>query len=59
MRFYDVDGLEMDVQDPKFYIDVEKYSADYEAIEEMLSYAPGKYEATSLKCISIEICNHA
>lgn len=38
MRFYDVDGLEMDVQDPNFYIDVDKYTDIKESIEEILSY---------------------
>ena len=37
MRFYDVDGIEMDVQDPSFYIDVDKYTEIKESIEEILS----------------------
>jgi len=36
MRFYDVDGIEMDVQDLKFYIDVEKYTETKEAIDDLL-----------------------
>lgn len=36
MRFY-VDGIELDVQDPKFFIDEEKYKADFYAIKEILS----------------------
>lgn len=38
MRFY-VDGIEQDVQDPKFYIDVEKYTEIRESIKEFLSCA--------------------
>ena len=37
MRFFDVDGLEMDVQDLDFYIDVEKYTEIKESIEDLLS----------------------
>ena len=36
MRFY-IDGHEMDVQDPKFFIDEEIYKNLAEAIEEMLN----------------------
>ncbi len=36
MRFYDIDGHELDVADPKFFIDEEKYIETKEAIEEML-----------------------
>ncbi len=42
MRFY-VDGLELDVQDPKFFIDEEQYLAYSESIEEMLSYTSSVY----------------
>ena len=38
MRFYDLDGLEMDVQDPKFFIDEDELIETKDAIEEMLSY---------------------
>ena len=37
MRFYDHDGIEMDVQDPKFFIDEDTLQAQQEAITEMLS----------------------
>lgn len=37
MRFYNIDGIEMDVQDPKFYIDVEEYKAISESIDFLLS----------------------
>lgn len=36
MQFYDIDGQELDVQDPKFFIDEEQYKEVQEAIEEML-----------------------
>ncbi len=36
MRFYDIDGHELDVADPKFFIDEEKYIVIQESIEEML-----------------------
>ncbi len=39
MRFYDNDGIEMDVQDPKFFIDEDLLQAKLEAIEEILTYA--------------------
>lgn len=35
MRFYDNDGLEMDVQDPKFFIDEKILHEQKEAIEEL------------------------
>lgn len=37
MQFYNVDGVEMDVQDPKFFIDEEQLCEIQEAIEEILS----------------------
>ena len=37
MRFYDVDGTEIDVQDPTFFMDEEVYKEQLEAISEMLS----------------------
>ena len=39
MRFYNADGIEMDVQDPKFFIDEERYKAIAQSIDEMLSDA--------------------
>lgn len=36
MRFYDIDGAELDVNDPKLYIDENIMVAQYEAIQEML-----------------------
>lgn len=36
MRFYDVDGIEMDVQDLKFFIDEDELLIQHEAISEML-----------------------
>jgi hypothetical protein len=38
MRFYSVDGIEEEVQDPSFFIDEEVLLAQQEAIEEMLAY---------------------
>jgi hypothetical protein len=37
MRFFDVDGIEMDIQEPKFFIDEEQMITLRDAIEEMLS----------------------
>lgn len=39
MRFYNLDGIEEDVQDPVFFIDEEIYLEHKEAIDEILSYA--------------------
>jgi hypothetical protein len=39
MRFY-VDGIEMDVQDPNFFIDEEQYIEIKESIEELLGELP-------------------
>lgn len=36
MRLYNLDGIEEDVQDPKFFIDESQYIAYHEAISEML-----------------------
>jgi hypothetical protein len=36
MRFYNVDGIEEDVQDPKFFIDEELLSMLQEAINELV-----------------------
>lgn len=38
MRFY-IDGDELDVQDPTFFIDEEQYNSYLESIEAMLSLA--------------------
>lgn len=35
MRFYDNDGLEMEIQEPKFFIDEELLQELKEAIEEL------------------------
>ena len=37
MQFFDVDGIELDVQDLKFFIDEETMIEQQEAIAEMLS----------------------
>jgi hypothetical protein len=37
MRFYDVDAIEIDVQDPRFFLDEEKLIEIQEVIAEMLS----------------------
>ncbi len=37
MRFYNIDGHELDVQDPKFFIDEEDYTETKETLEEMLN----------------------
>ncbi len=39
MRFYDNDGIEMDVQDPKFFIDEDLLLDTKDAIEEILTYS--------------------
>ncbi len=36
MRFYDIDGQELDVQDPKFFIDEEHYKEIHESVQEMI-----------------------
>lgn len=36
MRFYNIDGHELDVQDPKFFIDEEEYKEIQESLEEVL-----------------------
>ena len=36
MQFFDVDGIELDVQDPIFFIDEEQLIKQQEAIEEIL-----------------------
>lgn len=41
MRFYDIDGIEMDVQDPKLFIDEERYKEISKAIDELLAKPPG------------------
>lgn len=38
MRFYDIDGVEVDVQDPGFFIDEEVLLNQQESIEEILAY---------------------
>jgi len=38
MRFYNEDGIEIEVDDPKFFIDEEKLKALSEALEEILTY---------------------
>jgi len=37
VQFFDVNGIEIDVQDPKFFIDEDLMLAQHEAIAEMLS----------------------
>lgn len=37
MQFFDVDGNEIEVQDPRFYIDEDLMLIQQEAITEMLS----------------------
>jgi hypothetical protein len=37
VQFFDVNGIELDVQDPRFFIDEELMFAQQEAIAEMLS----------------------
>lgn len=37
MRFY-IDGIEEDVQDPRFFIDEDEYIEYQESIEEMLYF---------------------
>ncbi len=37
MRFYDIDGHEMDVQDPTYFIDEEEYQDLLESIEELIN----------------------
>ena len=37
MRFYDIDGQELDVQDPKFFMDKEEYTEIKQTLDEMLS----------------------
>lgn len=39
MRFYDHDGIEMDVQDPKFFIDEDLLIDTKDAIDEILTYS--------------------
>lgn len=36
MRFYNLDGIETDVQDPKLFINEEKYREKQDLIEEIL-----------------------
>lgn len=36
MRFYDIDGHELDVQDPKFFIDEDLYEAHLQALSEII-----------------------
>lgn len=38
MRFYNFDGIEEDVQDPKFFIDEEQLEEILETIEEIIDY---------------------
>lgn len=38
MRFYDIEGYEIDVQDPYFFIDKDELIEKQESIEEMLTY---------------------
>jgi hypothetical protein len=37
MKYFDVNGIELEIQDPKFFIDEELMLAQQEAIAEMLS----------------------
>lgn len=38
MRIYDLDGIETDVQDHKFFIDEDILAQQSESIEEIISY---------------------
>jgi hypothetical protein len=38
MRLYNLDGIEEDVQDPRFFIDEDIMLSQQEALEEILSY---------------------
>lgn len=38
MRFYNLDGVEEDVQNPKYFLDPEQMHEQHEAIEEMLNF---------------------
>jgi hypothetical protein len=38
MRFYNVDGIEEDVQDPSFFIDEDSLIDQKDAINELLDY---------------------
>ena len=37
MRFYNIDGHELDVQDPKFFMDKEEYIEIKQTLDEMLT----------------------
>jgi hypothetical protein len=37
MRFYNIDGQELDVSDPKFFIDEELYEEIQESVSEMIN----------------------
>jgi hypothetical protein len=44
MRFYDLDGIEMDVQDPKFFMDEEDLHDNEEVIRNSQLGSYGKNE---------------
>jgi len=48
MRFYDIDGIEMDVQDPKFFIDEDNYKELKSNLEEILDEHYGLNEKQML-----------
>jgi len=37
VQFYDTDGIELEIQDPKFFVDEDVLNSLHEAIEEMLT----------------------
>ncbi len=37
MRFYDIDGIEVDVQDPSFFIEEDELTEYQDSIQEMLN----------------------
>ena len=38
MRFYNLDGVEEDVQDPKFFMDEEILKEQLDSIQELMGY---------------------
>jgi|GEM_PF-3992891 hypothetical protein len=58
MRFYNVDGIEMDVQDPKFFIDEEKYKIQIISLEEMLSYSSSTDVTVGTESTNGKICDY-
>jgi hypothetical protein len=37
MQFFDVDGIELDVQDPIFFMDMEEYTETKKTLDEILN----------------------